>query len=222
MIDIIREKLKDKQIFIYFGIAIFLSVVVIVFIFLLFFRSRALQEESPILPEPTQTNKTEGYNTAPDGSFRFTPYQKTEINKSTDADIQEKYQILEKKQRPDGVTVYKVPSAVVSYEDQIWTKNNKVVFEKNNTFVQYRIPKLAAYKARFGEPEAILEGIQPFGHQIDAYIYASKGFTLIVNPNSDSYFIYEIQRYTPMSVEEYKKQFSEFVQHAEPVIEYPR
>jgi len=201
-----------KSIWIYFGASLVLIATVLIFLILLL-SSNSSEAPRQILPTPTPIVYTsENYNRTSDGTFRFTPYQKTVINKTTDEEVQKNTTVIEKLETGDEV-VYKIRSLNPITPDEIRTKNGVVVFEKNKTLVDNKhgpLPRINTYIEQFGQPEDIVDNINPYGWDTSAYIYASEGFTIIASRYTDE--VYEIQRYVPMTVDEYKINYSEFLQ----------
>jgi hypothetical protein len=208
------QLITTKRNLIYFAVSIGLVIILIILSFITLRGQKEPVTQTPLKPTitPIPTSYTrEAYNSNPDGTFRFTPYQKTEIGITTDEKISAKATVLKKSVGRSGETIYKVKSRAGNIEDEIRTMNGVVVFEKTRTIVNpiYGVfPKLSTYIAKFGQPEAI----QPIGSPEDyivAYIYSLKGFTLHLNKNTKT--VYEILRYTPMTLAEYKTKYAEFL-----------
>ena len=189
--------------------------VIIIFTFVLF---SLLSSNKPVPIGTIITPTPIPYTMNADGTFNFTPLQKTVINKTSENEVEEKQKILNKSYR-GSVTVYEVPSATPLETDEIRTSDGKVIFESINVFNDKAgmPPKVNYYSKQFGPPEKLLRSVSPLGKHISAYIYAKDGFTLFVNHNTNT--VYEIHRYTPMSTSEYENQFGEYLQ---PAPEYPR
>lgn len=175
--------------------------------------SSSNQSEAPI-PTPTPVP----YQRDASGKFIFTSLAKAVVGVTTAKDVEEKQTVISKSISGD-ITTYEVASATPGETDEIKTQNGIVIFESNNLFnkVAGYPPKLEVYQNEFGEPEKVLKSVSPLGKHISAYIYARQGFTLFVNPNTKT--VYEIQRYIPMDLQTYEKQFPEFLQ---PAPEYPK
>ena len=204
--------LSPRKLLIIYSIIGLLVLLFFVLLITSFFRQQPQNPPNQALPTPTPVLYTEAtYNRTPDGRFRFTPYQKTEIGKTTDADIQQNEQVLSKTVQ-DSVTIYKVKAVSPLTPDEIRTRNSVVIFEKTKTLLNNKygpLPALSVYTQEFGQPEATKDNISPYGIGVTAYIYAGKGFTLFANRYTSE--VYEIQRYVPMSVEQYKEQYKEFL-----------
>lgn len=203
--------LRNKTIFLYFGISAFLALILFGILILRFFApQQPSQQNIRQLPTPTRYTE-ENYNRAPDGSFRFTPYQKTEIDKTTDEQVRKTQTVLSQTTK-NGVTIYKVRALSPLTPDEIRTQRGVVVFEKNKTLLDNKygpLPRLPIYTQEFGQAESTKDNISPYGAEVTAYMYASKGFTLFANRYTKE--VYEVQRFTPMSVEQYKSQYREFL-----------
>lgn len=194
--------------------AVMVVFVLIMVISNLFSQKPTNPSSSSIIPTPTPVPYTRQNN----GTFTFTPLQKTTINKTTNKEIEEEQRVLNKSIR-GPITVYEVPSATPQETDEIRTQDGIVVFESVNLFNDKAgmPPKVSVYEKEFGEPEKILKSVSEMGLHISAHIYAKDGFTLFVNHNTNT--VYEIHRFIPMSTEEYERQYAEYL-HAAP--EYPK
>ena len=204
----------NKQLIITLGVIFFLTLIVLVVVISSFFSTS--QKPSPgNIPTPTNAP----YTRDKDGVFIFTPLQKTTINKTTEKEIEAKDKVISKTHL-GNVTLYKVTSNTVGETDEIRTEDGVVIFESTNIFNKKAggyPPKVSVYEKEFGNPEKILKGVSPLGKFISAYIYATKGFTLLVNYNTNT--VYIVQRFVPMSLETYQKTYAEYLQ---PAPEYPK
>lgn len=206
-------RFQNKQTLFLLGAALLL--VLIVFGFLI----SSLFSSSPnATPSTFPTPTPQPYTRNNDGTFNFTPLQKTVINRTTEKEVEQKEKILNKSRRGD-VTIFSVPSATPQESDEIRTQNGRVIFESINVFNNKAgmPPKVNIYTKQFGQPEKVLKGVSPLGRHISAYIYAKEGFTLFVNHNTNT--VYEIQRYTPMDTAEYETTYAEYVA---PAPDYPQ
>lgn len=204
----------NKSLFIILGITFFLALIVIIAAITNLFRSSP--KTSPgNTPTPTAIPYVRNSN----GEFIFTPLEKTTIKKTTDKEVAAKNNVISKT-RLGNVTVYKVTSATIGETDEIRTKDGLVTFESTNIFNKKAggyPPKASVYEKEFGKPEKILKGVSPIGKFISAYIYASDGFALFVNHNTNT--VYVVQRFVPMTVEEYQKTYADYLQ---PAPDYPQ
>ncbi len=201
-------KFQHKQTLLFLGIAIFLVMVIFFFVMRSIFQTAS--PNTTAIPSPTPIP----YNRDNQGNFTLTPLQKTIINKTLEKEVVERETILNKSLRGTE-TVYEVPSATEEQTDEIGVRDGIVIYESINIFnkkVGNYPPKATVYEKEFGRPEKILRSVSPLGSHISAYIYATEGFTLFVNHNTNT--VYEIHRYTPMTVEEYEKQYAEYLQPA--------
>lgn len=153
------------------------------------------------IPSPTPISIT---NSIDSSTFTFSPYQKTIIGKTTDEEVKKLANILNQQKTSSNEILYTIKSVDPLEPDIIVTKNNLVVFEKTNTITQDSggLPKISTYIERFGKPDEEIVGSKTFGAFATNYIFATKGFTLIGNSATDN--VYQIQRFQPMSLEEYK------------------
>jgi hypothetical protein len=108
-------------------------------------------------------------------------------------------------------TEYSFPSINTSADNTIITDDNLVIFEKKFTAdTSFVHPELSSYLSLLGEPESILPGSKTYGRNVNFYIFASKGITIIGRPFSDE--VEEVQQYTPMTVDEYIKIWGDDIQ----------
>lgn len=187
--------LQNKRLLFLIFVSFFLVVTVILFVVSIFVQ----QGKQP--------------NTGPRGQFRLTQLEKTDIGKTTQREIEESGQVVSKTVRGE-TTIYQVTSITPFATDEIRTKGGKVVFEKTSTRTTKlgALPKLTSIQQKFGEPDTILKSVGPFGSHVSAYVYATKGLALFANDTTKS--IYEVQRFTPMSTQDYEKEYAEFLKPA--------
>lgn len=188
-----------------FGIAVLLVVIVIILLISILFRTESTKTNQNIYPTPASINE-------PWKKYPFTPLQKTSVGLTTDAYIKKKYKVINEELMTDGSIKYKVESVTPTKYDEIRTKNGVVIFEKTRVFtIKFGDLKLLSYYENiFGKPQDIQDNIKLYGWNTSAYIFAGKGFTLIVNRFTNE--VYEVQRYTPVSVQEYKTTYAEFLE----------
>lgn len=182
------------------------------------FRFLSLQEAPsplPSFPIPTRFDAPRPTRRVVPSSFSFSPFQKTVIGKTTASEAATLF-ALSKKQNPDGSTTLTLSSADPLTTDEIVIKNGIVIFEKTGTFTSKRggLPKVSYFKQLFGEPQETIVGSQRYGQFATAYVFADYGFTLIGNSYADE--VYEIQRFQPTTVEQYKIQFGSDINTAPP------
>lgn len=132
--------------------------------------------------------------------------QYTFIGDTTQEEV-EKLPTIEKKEvLPDGTTRYSLKSPLISRKNEILTKDGSVIFERilvPESPSAKGYAKISEYKSRFGQPEQTIRGSRFYGELFSTLIYAKNGFTLIGNTRTDE--VFEIQHFSPMSIEEYKR-----------------
>lgn len=138
------------------------------------------------------------------------PLQKTQVGKPLPDNFKNTVNIEKVEAGPDNQTIYSYTAPVAIRPNQVVTKNNIVVFERILTpeapsSVGYAT--ISEYKSHFGAADKEIRGSKLYGWYMMSYIYASHGFTIIGNPNTDE--VYEVQHYLPMSVDEYIKTYGE-------------
>lgn len=139
--------------------------------------------------------------------YAMTRLQKTTIGKTTDADIEKLFGIGEKTTKQD-ITAYILPSPVNLLPNEVQTKNGVVIFERIITPKDKSLPgfvTLSVFTDAFDKPQEVVFGSKTYGGSIKIYIYASRGLTVFANQRSD--IVYEIHRYAPTTVNEYKNSF---------------
>lgn len=123
--------------------------------------------------------------------------------KTTESQVTSFKNIKSKAVLENGVTVYTYPSNTTVKDNEIQTQNGVVIFERNITSY-IEDPNLTSqnYMQQLGTPERVIEhGSRFYGSSSKYLIFASKGTTLIVDSFNDK--VLEIQKYQPMSVDEY-------------------
>lgn len=147
----------------------------------------------------------------------ITPLQKTTIGKTTDDQIVKNETIISKISKGD-ITIYKVksPSGV---DGEIRTQQGQVIFESTNTEIASPPPpKITRVKTSFGEPELMLERVGPVGWYTNAYFYPSQGLVFFANRYTGT--VYQVQRFTPMTLGNYQRVYAEFMQPAKSEPDY--
>lgn len=188
------------------GIA-FLVIVVISLISLIIFRLFTSPDQSsttnpagtptPVLLSPTSNDPR---------THQFTSLQISTIGQTTDEQLAQQNIVLSKRKVVD-TTIYEIRSKEPGKTDEIRTKDGVVIFEKTSTKTNVApLPKLTTIKSRFGAPEEILDKVGE-GFYMSAYLYPSQGFAVFANKYTDS--VYEIQRFTPMTLADYKKLYGD-------------
>lgn len=201
-------RLQNKQAIILLAIAVLLVLFVFVVV-IINALTPSSQEKTINLPSPTPITYTRDV----EGNFRFTPLSKTQIGQTTLEDMKKRDDIISQSTE-NGITTFSLESATTGQVDEVKTQRGIVVSETTHIF-NLEVgtpPKASIYEKEYGRPELILPSVSLLGKHISAYIYATKGFTLFVNPNTET--VYMIQRFTPMSLAQYQTQYGEYVKEA--------
>jgi hypothetical protein len=150
---------------------------------------------------------------------RFSPFGKTTIGKSTKNDVENIPTILNQTSTEDGVTHYSLKSSSVFHPDEVEIKENKVIFERNTTFTNNSggLPHISDYKTILGEPEEIIHGSKSYGTFTTTYLYPQKGVVITGNETTNN--IYEILRFLPMSLTEFKATYGAYIEANPPITE---
>lgn len=136
----------------------------------------------------------------------ISPLEQVVIDKTTQQEVENLDTVEDKKTLPDGTVQYSLISPLVRRKNEVLVKDNVVIFERilvpeSKNTVGYAT--ISDYTKRFGQPEETIEGSRFYGPPISTFIYADQGFAFIANTITDE--VYEIQKFQPMSVADYKK-----------------
>lgn len=190
-----------------YGIALLLLGVIGLMVYVLIFnRQSPVSTTISQVPTPSAiplpTGKTTIVNDIP-----TSPLQKTTIGKTSDAEVAKRSDIIRKETLPSGAELYTIKSPLPLTEDEIYTKNGRVIFESTSIFTTNygALPSLPEFEKTLGKPEEIVPQNKLYGWFSSAYIYPSKGYMLIAN--KFTYEVYEVERFVPMSLEDFKKEY---------------
>ncbi len=199
MINQAQMKLKLVGI----GILILIAISIIgIALFNTFAPSQSTTPNSDATPTPVRTSPTPS---APQ-TYQFTPLQISSIGQTTDEQITQQNIILSKRTVGD-TTIYSIRSKEPGKTDEIRTIDGVVIFEKTSTKTNAApLPKLTSIESQYGEPEETLDKVGE-GFYMSAYLYPERGFAIYANKYTGS--VYEIQRFLPMTLAEYKKQYGQ-------------
>lgn len=138
------------------------------------------------------------------------PFEKSIIDKTTQQQV-EKMQDVVATPEADGITTYTVPSVNAILPDTIQTQNNTVIYERTSLYTSNPggFPSLSAYLQKLGTPEQVIQGNIIYGEGINSYLFPHYGVVLIGNSATNE--TYEIQRFSPMSLLEYLRQYGDTV-----------
>lgn len=186
-----------------FGLLILLAVIVLVW-FLIPKKTTNQEGTALLTPTPVSVNR-QITPIPPSSSYQFSSFQKTVIGKTPEQEIALLKAVLKKETIAGDQTRYTLLSVNPQQDDEIITKNGVVVFEKTSTFTNNDggFPKFSPIKNLYGKEEMALQGHPYYGPFAVTYIFAYRGFAVVVNPNTDN--IYEVQRFTPLSIDSYLK-----------------
>lgn len=134
------------------------------------------------------------------------------IGQTTTSQIDALPNIQKKERLPGGGIKYSLSGNNPIRPDEIRAENNVAVFERiaiPEKKADLGYATISEYKTKYGQPDAVLPGSKAFGFYMVTYVYSTKGFALIANPNTDE--IFEIQHFIPMPTEDYLKRYGEDV-----------
>lgn len=114
--------------------------------------------------------------------------------------------LIDKTNLPDGSTKYQLTSALSARPNLVVVQNGQIIFRRIITFASNTpLPKFSDYQQTLGNPTQTLTGSKYYGYHIRTLIYPASGYALIGNTQTDQ--IYEIQRYAPVTLSEYKSKW---------------
>lgn len=139
------------------------------------------------------------------------PIQKTQIGITKEREVA-RLPGAQKISLPNNKTGYILPSSLKTRPNLITIKEGVVDYEREITPDDPSNPNyLSLYSivAKYGQPDRSIKGSSYYGAFLSTYIYSSIGFSVIANTYTSE--VYEIQFFSPLSPEEYLKQFGEDV-----------
>lgn len=186
--------LKNKKL----TILILVSTAIIIGVFLLtYFLIPSSSPSNQVIPQPTKYILKD--------PITIPSFQKTIIGKTTTQEIE----------TIPGIT--KTPDSNYSYSSYLVQRPNEIKIENNTaSFERVLVPispsdpnftTISQLSQQFGPPDQTVRGSKYYGDFPNTYIYATQGMAFIGNPNTDE--VYEIQFFTPMTPDEYKKKYGQ-------------
>lgn len=143
---------------------------------------------------------------APKESDLLTPYLKTKIGTTTESQVERLPNLKVKERQSDTSNAYLFSSPRLSRDNLVITNNGTVIYERAVTVSENKFhPDLALYLKKYGPPEKIFEDSREYGEKMFTYVFASKGLALVANPNTNE--VFEIQAFTPISLDEYQTRY---------------
>lgn len=191
-----------------------LGVIIIILVTVLLLKPGTSQDTDTTIPTPTG-------NAVP-LPFQEKIYdgQQVIIGKTTQNEVKQLPGLISENELEDGETEYLFDSSLKTRPNVVITKDNVAIYERTLTPPTSFFPKISEYLSKYGTPEEIVKGSKEYGWSINSYIYSSKGFSIIGNPNTDE--IYEFQFFVPQTVNDYTKNYGEDLSPDEkPPVEIP-
>ena len=145
------------------------------------------------------------------------PLQKAKIGEKISSKIENNFKIINKEATDEGKVIYSLDSKNPIRTDQIITQNNQVIFQRVYVPENPNDPNhllISTMLRKYGTPEKTVQGSKLWGHLIVLYIYSSNGVAFIGNPNTDE--VYELQTFTPLSVDEYIQKYGDDIDETPP------
>lgn len=162
-----------------------------------------------------QTTPNEGINSVPKSSTL--PLQKAKIGQKLPSKIENNFNIINKEATDAGKVIYSLDSQNPIRTDQIITQNNQVIFQRVYIPENPNDPNhllISNMISEYGATEKTVQGSKLWGPFITLYIYSNKGIAFIGNPNTDE--VYELQTFSPLSVEEYIQKYGDDINQTPP------
>ena len=197
---------------------IFLLCVILVLVLIRFLQSNQGSSSSPlpvILFSPAPDSATNPINTT--GS-QIAQFQKTQINKTSTEEFIAKNPLAQKQISDDPATVkYSLSSNLIARPNEVLFRSNKAEFEKIVLLtdnVNFVYPQASQLMQSFGQPEKIIQGSKFYGSNVSTYIYPNMGLAFIAEASSGN--IFEIQTFTPISLDQYLRLYGQDIQEIKP------
>lgn len=121
-------------------------------------------------------------------------------------------------EQPDGAIRCELRSFFPSRPNLVIIKNGKLLFKRTITkpLVSGRLPSYGNLSSGLGAAGQVQKGSRFFGPTVQTYIFASKGVTLIANPNTGE--VKEVQVYPSQSISDYLSTYGEDIRGYVPTI----
>lgn len=143
--------------------------------------------------------------------------ENTIIGKRINLDTEKKLDIVKKEASIEGTLIYSLNSQNPIRTDQIITRNEQIVFQRTYIPEDPSDPShllISAMIEKHGQPEKVIQGSKLWGPFMNNYIYNTKGLAFIGNPNTDE--VYELQNFTPLSLDEYIQKYGDDIDETPP------
>jgi hypothetical protein len=141
------------------------------------------------------------------GVGKISSLQRAIIGKTTERELSG---FIKKELLPNGSIRYVFSSLSSARPNEIIVRNGVVIFERiiipaKKGDLGYAT--ISDFISKFGNPERAIRGSNFYGWAWTTYIYASRGFSFIANPNTDE--VFEIQLYEPTKVDDYIEKYGQ-------------
>lgn len=169
------------------------------------------------LNQPKKLPPTQKTEVIPVQIKQISPLQLSTIGKTTQDQIERLPSQQNKETLKNSDIQYSFPSLIEQRPNQIIIHNNLAVFERiavPGNPQEKGYAKISEFSKEYGEEDQIIDGSQFFGPFTSTYIYSSKGFAILGNPNTDE--VYEIQVFLPTTVEDYSKTYGDDLKPSQP------
>lgn len=148
--------------------------------------------------------------TQPPQAQQVSPLQKVAVGTTTEDKIKQLPNFEKAVPLPSGNTEYQFTSPIVIRPNTVVAQTGIAVFEREltpQTPNATGYATISQYKAQFGQPEKDAQGSRFYDWVAHTYIYASRGFAFVGNPNTDE--IFEFHFFPPTTADNYIKLYGE-------------
>lgn len=180
------------------------AIFALIIILIAFMSLAASPKNTPTMPAPNQPSIIVPNPTI--FSRNTLPNQKATIGQTTESQLQSIPGLIEEKPSSEGGKIFSYTSSLIDRPGIVITNHNKVAIFERGVIPSGRNLYFSEIKSTFGTEEKIIIG-SSYGKAVNTYIYASRGIAILANPYADE--VYEIQRFTPMSIEKYISSFAD-------------
>lgn len=148
--------------------------------------------------------------------------QKSEIGKTTSAEVEGKYEVLKKQSIDNSSIKYFLKSTLYARPNEIVFKDGKASLERTillNDDPIFKYPKSSELIQKFGSPKKVMQGSSFYGHNVKTYIYPDLGLAFIAEEGSEN--VFEIQTFVPLGFDGYMQKYGGDIVGGDKPAEHP-
>jgi hypothetical protein len=141
---------------------------------------------------------------------KVSPLLKSEIGITTQDELEEHLNIINKEASAEGTTRYTFDSNNPLRPDLIITQNNAVKFERVYIPENPKDPgylKISDLTQRYGQTKIVKKGSKLWGPHVSTFIYAEQGIAFLGNLFTGE--VYELQQFEPTTADDYIKKYGD-------------